>query len=173
MAIITHLDFTGKYVVAKNGIQTPQITETIADNEMKFLSMVLGVELAKLYVADLDENGVLVSERFQAITDPFQVQESEMLSCRNSSILSSVGIKRMLLGFIYFVIVNDKRTAPSFMGGNTKPVTENSEQIIDLKMFDYHNEAVNSSRAIQEYIYQNRSEYPEYKGQLIRYNSPF
>ena len=170
MAIITHLDFIGKYVVAKNGIQTPQITETISDNEMKFLSMVLGVELAKLLVDDIPTGSFPNADRFKYIFLPFQVQRN---TCDGNKVLSSIGIKRMLLGFIYFTIVNDKRTAPSFMGGNTKPVTENSEQTIDLKMFDYYNEAVDSSRAIQEYIRQNRNEYPEYKGQEIRYNSPF
>lgn len=168
MAIVTPFDFNGKYVVARSGSQSDQITEAVSDNEMKFLAMVLGVELRDTLLNDLGGGGIPVTPKYLYIYNAFQVQ-----SFCDNKLLSSNGMKRMLLGFIYFTIVNDKRTSPSFMGGNTRPVTENSEQVIDLKMFDYYNESVNSSRAIQEYIRQNIEDYPEYKGQEIRYNSPF
>ena len=79
----------------------------------------------------------------------------------------SNGIKEMLLGFIYFEFVKTQ-SVHNTTTGNVIAQNEVSVQADwnSTEVYNNYNEAINSYRAIQIYINENSSIYPEYNGKM-------
>lgn len=151
--IISDTDFVGKYEVVKTTFA--QLGNVITQYERTYLNDLLGYELAGLFVANLT-NKVPTDERFQNIYNVLVIE-----TCGTEKV--SEGMKNMMLGFMYWEFVRKDKNRHTVSGH-----VQNSNEIsvpsgyadIGLR----YNEAIDTYKIIQEYIEQNSSDYPEYKG---------
>jgi hypothetical protein len=160
--LLNSTDFTGEYAIPQNQYTSITLEEYIVSTERMYLQKLLGVSLSDLFIADLTD-GEPVSPRFVAIFEPLSYDYQNW-------IVTSNGIKEMLKGFIYFNYTrmqkyqNGIEGASQKMGSNSMPAKYDSTWLVSM-----HNISIDTYRAIQDYIQQNKIDYPEYNGQPIGY----
>jgi hypothetical protein len=163
--ILTTQDFVGKYNLAINQYTESVLENAIEQTQDNILKKLLGYELASLFEADL-VNGVPVSQRF---LDLFNEQQID-IPCYY---LFSKGIKDMLLGFTYFDYVNEQ-SYRNTMSGAVKTNNDLSTPVIAWnKLTTIYNSSIETYQAIQYFINQNLTVYPEYKGVAKLYYDGF
>jgi hypothetical protein len=161
--IINSDDFKGRFAIASNTLTQSYNNDYIVYYEKEYLSILLGAELSQIFIDDLI-SGVPQDQRFKDIFDPFKIDED----CHQ--LLSSDGIKDMLLGFIYFEIcrnIDIKRN----VAGNVRNVSDNSSNVGQGTLVNAYNLAQDTFVAIQQYICDNESVYPEFNGQKLEKTS--
>lgn len=173
MAIVTIDDYIGEFQLQIDN-QTTARFNAIRDNHTNdYIYQLLGAELGALYIADLDANGVPSEARFLALYNAFQEDLSNgfyFWDSYYSGMVQSKGMKFFIKGIIwwYFARANNVRIS---LAGNKSSVSQNSSPNADgLFLARIYNEAIETGKAIQWYIYQNSSTYPEYNGQRLEYN---
>lgn len=159
--LITEDDFSGKWELAKSN--SDLIGEYIEEYEEKFLIELLGKELFDLFKADLTgyvadiSVGVPSNPIYTKIFLPF----TEKI---NLCVVTSDGMKKMLLGLIYFNYVRDNRIKQT-MNGAVEQQTEVSIPSDNTFLYLRYNTAVKTYNAIQVYVYENRTlVYPTFYG---------
>ncbi len=147
---ITPTDFTGKYELHRGMYSNAMIQDYIDIYVKRYLIDLLGADLYKLFIADLDLSEVPLSPNYQAIYFPFE-EDGNI----NTTVISE-GLKQMLKGFVYFEYMKDL-TNQTTINGQTIPQNENSLTATSLysMMYTRFNEAVRTYRAIQWYIITN------------------
>ena len=162
LPITTVEDFKGgRYKVPLNQITLKDFTPYIGDNEKRALNYLLGVELAGLFLADLDATTNLpTSQRFTYIYDYFLDSEE---CCKEKS--ESLGIKKYLQGLIWFDYIRFNNTQNGMVGGQSN-ISENSEPapLKKTRAVKLYNDSIGTLKAIQNYICENSDIYPEYDG---------
>ena len=158
--LVTVDDFVGYYKVAKNQFNEDDLNFAIDDNEESYLKLVLGDDLGKLFIADIDATTKLpVTQKYLNIYNKlFDSNENE-----------SKGIKDMILCFIYFEFRKNNITVNTPTGTiNTK--VENAINVnAGSDMVIRYNRAIASGIAIQNYITDNYSDYPDFTRKELRY----
>jgi hypothetical protein len=155
-------DFVGKYELAKSN--DDKIDEYIEEYEEKHLTELLGKELFDLFEATVDENTHKpVGAPYLNIYNPFTEEI-------NGLIYTSEGLKKMLLGFIYFQYVRDNRVKQT-MNGAVEQQTEVSSKSDNTFLYPRYNQAVTTYRAIQVYILDNLTTYSTFLGVRKRHTS--
>ena len=164
MAIVTSTDFVGEFQISSDKFSKEKLDLYIARYENLFINRLLGCELAKLFIDDLD-NGVPQDPKFVAIFEPFCKQDE----CGN--MYESSGMKDMLIGMIYFEFVKNNNSYVS-TGGNKAKKTENSKTAGSLwhNVYARWNLSVKTSVAIQWFICREMATYPEYEGIPFKIN---
>ena len=150
--VITDYDFDeGKYVINDNDITRQDLKEYINDYERKFIYQLLGIELGDLFIADLNQDAKIpTTPRFSKIFSPLYFKSS----CNR--IINSKGMIDVLKG----------NSQNLFESGENVPAYKNG---VIIK----HNQALDSYNAIQQYICDNKEDYPEFDGERKNYMSPF
>jgi hypothetical protein len=137
------------------------LTNNIQYIENKYGQMLLGKDLWDLFVAD-SGGGVPTTTRFLNIFNPFQ----KLTNCNN--IYTSEGMKTMFMDFIYHEHSSSQINMQTSQGSaKTKTETANNGQ--NMHVVKIYNEGVNTYNAIQYYIMQNITEYPEFTGSKLDY----
>lgn len=155
--IISQSNFTGKFNISSDDYSKDIIDEYIDKYEEKYLIDLLGVDLFKLFKADITD-GVPVTQKYIDIFDPF-------LEVVDDCPLRSEGMIEMLKGFLYFEIVRDLKYKNTVTG-----VAANSNETTREVTFDEgniygrYNDAIANYQAIQRYIIDRDDDYPEFKG---------
>ena len=158
---VTINDFTGKFALSTGMYANTNIQSYIDRYEDIYLTELLGVKLYNLFIADLVSN-VPVTAKYTKIFNAFK----EELDIR---LIISKGMKDMLVGFIYFEYMKDSITQTTPIGV-VKQSTENSTPIsAHTPIYLRYNESVKNYRAIQDYIMQNLSTYPLFRGYTKQY----
>lgn len=122
--------------------------------EKEFLVNLLGAELYDLFIADL-VGGVPQSQRFIDIYNPFHIDD-------NNCIRYSEGLKVAALQYVYFYAVRDLAVKKTNTG-----VVFNDNEVSTGPFYDgyniveAYNEAIKNAYAIQWYICDNPTDYPE------------
>ena len=164
MPTITKIaDYSGRYQIAKDSYSKKTLGYYIDTLETSLINQLLGAELGALFIADLDVNGVPVTQRFIDIYNSFAIDDG----CR---LRSSSGMKSYLLGQIYFDYCRNDNTYNSQIG-NKAGVSENSEIASNLwhDLGQRYNIAIENGKSIQWYVSCYKSEdYPEYKGTKLQ-----
>lgn len=159
---VTINDFTGKFALSTGMYANTNIQSYIDRYEDIYLTELLGVKLYDLFIADL-VNSLPVTAKYTKIFNAFK----EELDIR---LIISKGMKDMLVGFIYFEYMKDSITQTTPIGV-VKQSTENSTPIsAHTPIYLRYNESVKSYRAIQDYIMQNLSTYPLFRGYTKQYS---
>lgn len=164
MANIVELaDFVGSFELQEDQFTADTFDPIRDEYERQFVYKVLGAELGKLFLADFDANTpTTLDPRFQAIYDAF-------IEDYNFCIVESKGIKEMTKSVVWFFFARDNNITIS-LGGNKSHKSENSDPSADgLNLAKNYNKAIRTGHAIQWYICQNSSTYPEYNGQALNY----
>lgn len=152
-------------------LQMDNFTEDLFDSirnewEPQFIYKLLGAELGGLFISDLDASGVPVTARFTDIFEAFQLDY-------NCEVIESLGIKEMIKSIIWFYFARNNNVTIS-LGGNNASVSQNSVHASDhANLARNYNKAIRTARAIQHYIRENSTDYPEYNGQYLRFMDSF
>lgn len=165
--IIQDTDFFGtgdQYQLAEDCYNS--IQPYINKYEEYYLQELLGSVLYDLLYADITTPFAGPdTARFQDIFDPFAFDES-------NQVIRSEGMKEMLKQFIYFHVVRDLSVNKTVTGVVFNS-NENSEGPLykGFNIIEAYNEGVRNARAIQWFVLDNPTVYPEENTQLIRYAS--
>lgn len=155
--IIQTTDFIGKYAVSQNNFNESDLQAFIDKFESKYIYDLLGVTLGNLFLDDITTD----------FTEPNTQKYKDIFKTINQDepLIRSIGIKEMLLGFIYFEFVRTQ-TVQNTLTGNVLNQNEVAN-IVDWSstaVYSNYNEAIRTYRHIQCYILQNIATYQEYKG---------
>jgi hypothetical protein len=161
MPFITPQDF-------KDGVITLAVTKLTEDRlqifidtfQKNYLQDLLGCELYDLYIADLNGTGDPQTQRFIDIYNAFCLDEDK---CQRQ--VRSIGIFEMNKRFIYFEWERQNKTKNS----QTGPVVNQNEvsreaDFSEAGLYRIYNEAVKTYQAIEWFICDNLTVYPEYNG---------
>jgi hypothetical protein len=158
--ITTYKDYeVGRFVLPFNTITVKDLNNDIEDTEEDLIDCLLGIELAGLLIDDLDGNNVPQTDRFTKIWDKFILEDS----CRNK--ILSKGIIDMIKTFVFFQ--NGRRgTNVLTIAGVKKSDSDNSNDgdLAATPLLTNYNRGVRTYKAIQSYICDNASIYPEFNG---------
>lgn len=157
--LVSKEDFTGKYALAVS--PDDQLDAYIEQYEEELLRHMLGNELYDLFKADIDPTtSKPLTDIYLALYDPVRTD------CGNS-----LGLKRTVLGFIYFYYVRDLRIKVTANG----PIVNQTEtSVADFPMnylYERYNEAVESYNIIRRYAHDHSEDYPTLKGRPKRISS--
>ena len=158
-------DYVGEYQISTDKYSEKTLNVYISKYEKKYLDRLLGCELASLFIADLDPQGVPQTQRFIDIFNSFCKQDE----C--GDLYESDGIKEMLLGFIYFEYVKNNNSGVA-TSGNTRKVGENSKEAGSMMhdLYARYNLSAVTASSIQWFICDNMDIYPEFEGVRICFN---
>lgn len=153
-------DFSGKYKISQNSFQSTDFGLYIDKYEKKYLIDLLGVELYKLFAANIT-NHVPVTQLFIDIFDP-------ILEDENRCVHESEGIKIMLLGFIWLEWCRDSQFKNTVSGTvtNQSEIAKNATAD-SVPIYGRYNESIASFDTIQWFIRKNLTVYPTYNGQHL------
>lgn len=166
--IIEHSDFVGKYKLSQNSKLTAKVTEYITKFQPRYIYQILGVDLGNALIADIDAApvGTPSEPRFVQIFNAFQFDD-------NNGIRVSIGLREIMLGFLYFELMRDANMYNT-LAGNKKTEGENNE-FADPRsnVSTVYGISVESVHAIQWYILTNPDDnsfdYDDYNGQVVKY----
>ena len=158
-------DFIGSAFIQKGKYTTPRFDDIRDEWTNHQIYQLLGAVLGKLFIANLDANGVPEDARFKSIYNPFVLDE-------NSRVLESRGIKYMIKHTVWFYYARDNNVNVELTGNNAD-LAENAELSTDgFFLVKNFNKGVRTGRAIQEFIRDNLVTYPEYNGQVLEFAIP-
>ena len=161
MSIVLNSDFVGKYELTVNQFNIDLIDSYIEKYEDYYLSQLLGASLSSAFISNLTA-GVPTNPIYLTIFNPLSYDF-------NNKVITSNGIKEMLLGFIYYHYVSDSDQIQTSIG-TVAPSNENSVGVgLNTLIMSRFNRGLDTMLAIQNYIYENRSTYPTYNGQPVKY----
>lgn len=161
--ILKVTDFKSPYQITTNQYTSVHLANQITSTQTKILNDLLGVELANLFVSDL-VNDIPVTQRFIDIFEPFQKKEG-------CFVLTSQGMKEMLLSFTYFYFIPEQKNRNTISG------TVQNDNELALNGTDYskltwaYNNGIDTYKAIQYHITQNKYVYPEFLGISKKYTN--
>jgi hypothetical protein len=156
---ITYQDFgKGKYELHSGMYEASKIQAYIDKYERQYLVKLLGVELFKLFEADLVA-GVPQDAKYLALYNSFEYDEV------NCGIYISEGMVEMVKGFVYYQYLKDMTNVVA-VSGNVRQMGENSENVSTLNTMIYtrYNDSVRTYKAIQKFICDNNSDYLDFNG---------
>ena len=162
--IVSISDFVGEFQLQQDN-NTESKFDLIRDEHSRtYVRRLLGAELGNLFLTDLDANGpTALTARFQSIYDAFEEDF-------NYEIIESKGLKFFIKSVVWFYYARQNNVIVS-LGGNKAATSQNSEPTNNgIWMAHMFNKGVETANAIQWYILQNASTYPEFNGQRIPYN---
>ena len=169
--VITDYDFDeGKYVINDNDITRHDLKEYISDYERKFIYQLLGIELGDLFIADLNQEfKTPTTARFFKIFNPLYFKSTHPYN----TVVQSKGMIDVLKGLVYTEFVKEQNFKNNF-NGNSQNLFESGENVPAYKngVIIKYNQALDSYKAIQEYICDNSTDYPEFDGERKNYTSP-
>ena len=155
-------DFIGKYSLPSGKFSREALELDIDEYERIYLIGLFGSKMYNSFVADL-EAFEPQEQAFKDIYEPLEVETK-------TGILISDGIRKMVIGFIYWEVCRKTQTKQTNVGLVAKK-GELSENQDVLNVVDRYNESVWDFLAIQTYIIENKelvSEYSEFSGGQIK-----
>lgn len=164
--LIVKADFIGQYALATSTKGDDNIDAYISKYEEKTLRELLGIELFELFKADV--NGTTKKPTTQIYLDLY----NELSFRYQNWILSSFGIKNILLSIIYFYYVRDNR-AKQTLNGDVNVQTEVSTPANGSYLLLKYNEGIVSYDAIQKYCLTKLDVYPLFEGVVKRKTGTF
>lgn len=160
--IVSNSDFVGKYALALTQYNVDLIDSYISRYEPYYLNQLLGANLNNLLQAELLVNNPPTTPIYKIIYDPLTYDFYPQ-------VISTLGIKEMLIGFIYYHYILDKQQNQTPIG-TTYPNAENSNVLtLNSITINRFNESIESFKGIQQYIQDHISDYPTYNGQYLGY----
>ena len=155
----------GKYAINDADVTRQNLKEYVKQNETRLIYELLGVDLGNLLIADLGPNKEPVTQRFITIFDPLAFNWANRL-------IMSKGIKEILKGFVFSEFVREQNYKNN-INGSSRNLYEQGEVISAnfAGITHKYNEAIDSFCAIQLYINENKTDYPEFKGIVKEYTS--
>lgn len=159
MSILKDTDFKGEYSIPQDSFT--ELQQYIDKYEKEYLVDLLGIELYKLFIADL--TGATPQTPQTVI---YQTIFNEILEKINSVDVHSEGIKKMLVQFVYFHYMRELQYSKTKSGGVINQ-SENSAKDFSFNMVKVFNDGCGNAEAIQFYILVKLTDYPTFYGRTI------
>ena len=150
----------GKHATALDSASITKINLYITRYEELYLIDLLGVELFNLFKAALPgSQAPPPTGIYLDIYDPIREDDG-------SCIRISRGMKDMILGFLWWEYTRDAKFKQA-LTGIMADKSDNSREVTfdEANIYSRYNESIASYDAIQWYINQHSSDYPDYNGQ--------
>jgi hypothetical protein len=161
--LVATSDFNGQISTDKYTID--ELDVAIDTYEKRLIYELLGVELADLFFADLDANGVPQTQRF---VDIYEAWTKDI----NNYLVSSLGIKEMVKKYIIYYYTRTQSQTNTIQGDTQVANNLNNPSAMAYtSLVLMYNECIKTYEAIQYYINANSSVYPEYKGMYKMFHS--
>ena len=164
--IINTSDFaSGENAIATDVYTTAQLNLAIDTNEKRLLYEMLGIELFDLFELDLS-SGVPTNPIYLEIFNPFVKEINDIQ-------YHSIGIKQMLVKWVYFFYVRTQPQTNTIQGNTQNEGTISNPSAMSYStLINQYNQCIETYKAIQAYIEKNKEvSYPTYKGIYKKYNS--
>ena len=168
MGIITNREcFAGFYHISQTCFD--KLDNYIERFEKCFLQDLLGCDLAELFIADLDADGVPQTQRFLDIYNEVCIDISKSsisIDCNRKC--KSAGMKDMMTALLYFMYNRDHYIMNTSVGKtiNDSEVSQNVlGGLLASDNYERWNKGIDSWKCIQYFICKNRSVYPEFNGE--------
>jgi hypothetical protein len=142
-------DFVGKWSIATDDYTDDHLNDYINTYEKRFL----------VFVAQVPQTA-----RFISIFNEFYIDDG-------SCVFVSEGMKKMLLGMVYFQYVRDQSLKNTVSGTVRNQAELATQQPAFNSVVQRWNQSTDTFQNIQWYICDNSTTYPEYNGQLIQHTS--
>lgn len=167
MSILASSDFTGQFGLAQSN--TTDFSWYFERYEREYLVKLLGADLYGLFYADLGGDPETPTEdKYVTIFEPLTFDDGKPYV--------SHGIKFILKCFVFYHFIKDNNLYHSIAGLVSNNV-ENAVAQIETKGAQYittrYQEALESFEAIQVYIQNNLSDYPDFNGVEIQRSPVF
>ena len=173
--LIEKADFVGEYAISSDA-KTNSILDSLIDEiEIRTMYELLGKTLADAFLADADANGgVPTDPNYLIIYNRLMLDVHQMHCYCNADSYYSFGIKEMLKAFVY-VQFNIRIAQVSTTVGlrNVQASVSNSAKLDGKYITNVQNKGVEAFRTIQNYIYDNQSDFPDFEGVRKNYAFPF
>lgn len=165
MSILLNVsDFVLRYNVAKDSPSVQVVQSYIDLYEQAYIYKVLGVDLGDA-VIDYIANPTPADPVLDKIIDILAWQDN----C--GTLYESQGLKKILLGFVYWHYVTESRVQPSITGGAAVQTVETGTLAApSAEVFSRFNDSARWAKAVQYYCLENAADYPTFKGQKILLN---
>lgn len=166
--IVQISDFKGEYAITMDAFSGIHLQKFIDTFELKYLIDMLGVTLGSNLYAD-------ITTAFTPPTNTFYLYIFNSFSYdENNNQIKSEGIKKMLIGFIYFEYVRFQKSKNTATGN----VNGNNEVSIpamwgETGIYVNYNNSIDTYKTIQYHINQNLANYSNYNGLCKEYTSQF
>ena len=153
---------SGLLCIATDNYSKPTLQSIIDEVEEKCLQELLGCDLYNLFIADYTtanpSSTAFSEQRFIDLFDSFCIDN-------NCGIISSDGIKKMLMYFIFVEHIRFQEVNNA-LSGNKEVDTESMTNVHGKGLFVHYNRAIHTYSAIQWLICDTSDLYPEYNGQI-------
>ncbi len=169
MAILVASDFSGQFKLAQN--QYTDLAPYIERYEREYLVKLLGAELYGLFYDDLsnDTSQVPLSQKYIDIFDPFQFDDC--------GVVISHGIKFLLKGVIFYHYIKENNLYHTIAGVVSNHVENSDSQAVTTAGAQYitgkYADCLETYDAIQQYIGDHASDYPDFNGTSINRSHVF
>lgn len=167
MAFIEASDLAGYYKISQDTFNTIISDRVISEMRDPLIRRIFGAVLGNQIITYIDTIPIPpTNDEFDNVINAFQVD----LEC--GEMIESIGLKKILLGFIFYQRNCDMKTQAESVGGDVKPSTENStgNRLPVSKLIQRYNDSVKSIYSIQHYICEHREDYPDFNGQEFLLN---
>jgi len=167
MAFIESSDLAGYYKIAQDTYNAAISQRVIGEMRDPLIRRIFGAVMGNEIITYIDTIPTPpTNEEFDNVINAFQID----LEC--GEMIESIGMKKVLLGFIFYQRQCDMKSQASSVGGEERPSTENStiDRLPASKLIQRYNDSVRSIYAIQRYICENGEDYPDYNGQEFLLN---
>ena len=149
-------DFSfGRYSINDDDNTRQNLKEYVRLKERYFLNQLLGIELAGLLIADLDQYKMPQDPRFSAIFDPLSYEV-------NNELCYSEGIREILKGLIYSEFTREQNHKNT-INGNAQDLYPQGELISSnmAGLTAKYNSIMDSFYAVQYFCIEHKDVYPE------------
>lgn len=165
-------DFEGFYNIAQDCYSIKDLELYIEQFEPEYLCKILGKDLSEALINELETNGGVLppSSRFVILFEPMCLGCNAVSCCckkKSADVGYSIGLKKILLGLIYYDYVTQQKHKNTITGiVNAQNDTSNtaSNQTITRLSEQRWNKSVTSIEALQIYLADNILTFPEFKG---------
>ena len=167
--IVKTTDFVGVYKISQNGFSETDLQAFIDKYEKVYIRRLLGLTTGDLLYSD-----IAVSTFLPPATPIYSVLFNPIAEVINGCDVISNGIKEMLLGFIYWEYVRKSQTQNTVNGTVfQQSETANGVDYSSTNIYSNYNEAVRTYSAIQYYVNNDLTNYPDYNGQCLELVNPY
>lgn len=162
MSLTKYTDYIGFYQIAKGGNNDEKIETYIDAVEPNMLRNLLGCTLYDLFIADIDPvTNKPLTAKYLSLYNAFCVD----VSIGSGDQKRSLGMVEMLKGFVYYNFVGDSDFFNT-ISGNVSNQFSNSLPVntMQIGLTERYNLGLQTYEAIQWFICDNSTDYPEYNG---------
>lgn len=162
MSIVAKEDFTGEYSIAQT--LTDHLDLFILKYEKQYLIKMLGATMYASFISDLS-----VSTPQAPITASNLLYFNSFAYDEDNIIITSEGIRSILVKFIYFEYIRETQLVNTSNGTSSNAIELGVNASYKNNILKAYNNAIEEVKAVQWYIYDNESVYPDFNGQTFNY----